>query len=147
MTVKLLTKHHLEFLSLKGGCTGSSESTLDKITYYLNSAHRANTWFYANLICVLYDLLQWPWTLGGSVWTFALHAFSFSNHIPPLPLYVGCFVYYTPPLFSFNPLVGFKHVCTSRVENIVVPDYMASQKPADQYLHCFSNRRYPCSTG
>ena len=26
MTVKLLTKHHLEFLSLKGGCTGSSES-------------------------------------------------------------------------------------------------------------------------
>ena len=28
MTVKLLTKHHLEFLSLKGGCTGSPKSTL-----------------------------------------------------------------------------------------------------------------------
>ena len=28
MTVKLLTEHHLEFLSLKGGCTGTSESTL-----------------------------------------------------------------------------------------------------------------------
>ena len=28
MSVKLLTEHHLEFLSLKGGCTGSSESTL-----------------------------------------------------------------------------------------------------------------------
>ena len=28
MTVKLLTEHHLEFLSLKGGCTGSPESTL-----------------------------------------------------------------------------------------------------------------------
>ena len=27
MTVKLLTEHHLEFLSFKGGCTGSSEST------------------------------------------------------------------------------------------------------------------------
>ena len=27
-SVKLLTEHHLEFLSLKGGCTGSSESTL-----------------------------------------------------------------------------------------------------------------------
>ena len=25
MTVKLLNEHHLEFLSLKGGCTGSSE--------------------------------------------------------------------------------------------------------------------------
>ena len=26
MNVKLLTEHHLEFLSLKGSCTGSSES-------------------------------------------------------------------------------------------------------------------------
>ena len=31
MIVKLLTKHHLEFLSLKGCCTGSSESTLVKL--------------------------------------------------------------------------------------------------------------------
>ena len=30
MTVELLTEHHLEFLSLKGGCTGSSEPTLVK---------------------------------------------------------------------------------------------------------------------
>ena len=30
MSVKLLTEHHLEFLSLTGGCTGSSESTLVK---------------------------------------------------------------------------------------------------------------------
>ena len=33
MTVKLLTAHHLEFLSLKGGCTGSSESTLVKMPH------------------------------------------------------------------------------------------------------------------
>ena len=32
MSVKLLTEHHMEFLSPKGGCTGSSESTLVKIT-------------------------------------------------------------------------------------------------------------------
>ena len=31
MRVKLLTEHHLEFLSLKVGCTGSSESTLVKM--------------------------------------------------------------------------------------------------------------------
>ena len=31
MTVKLLTKQHLEFLSLTGGCTGSPESTLVKM--------------------------------------------------------------------------------------------------------------------
>ena len=30
MIIKLLTEHHLEFLSLKGGCTGSSESTIVK---------------------------------------------------------------------------------------------------------------------
>ena len=33
MIVKLLTEHHLEFLSLKGGYTGSSESTLVKIPH------------------------------------------------------------------------------------------------------------------
>ena len=33
MIVKLLTKHHLEFLSLKGGCRGSSESTHVKLPY------------------------------------------------------------------------------------------------------------------
>ena len=32
MSVKLLTDHHLEFLSLKGGCRGSSESTLVKMS-------------------------------------------------------------------------------------------------------------------
>ena len=31
MIVKLLTEHHLEFQSLKEGCTGSSESTLVKM--------------------------------------------------------------------------------------------------------------------
>ena len=32
MIVKLLTEHHLESLSLTGGCTGSFESTLDKMS-------------------------------------------------------------------------------------------------------------------
>ena len=33
MSVKLLTEHHLEFLSLKGGYTGSSEPTLVKMQH------------------------------------------------------------------------------------------------------------------
>ena len=33
MSVKLLTVDNLEFLSLKGGCTGSSESTLVKMPH------------------------------------------------------------------------------------------------------------------
>ena len=33
MIVKLLTEHHLVFLSLKGGCTGLSESTYVKMPH------------------------------------------------------------------------------------------------------------------
>ena len=33
MTIKLLTELNLEFLSLKGGCTSSSESTLVKMPH------------------------------------------------------------------------------------------------------------------
>ena len=33
MSVKLLTEHHSEFISLKGGCTGSSETTLVKMPH------------------------------------------------------------------------------------------------------------------
>ena len=33
MIVKLLTEHHLEFRSLKGGCTGSSESIHVKLPH------------------------------------------------------------------------------------------------------------------
>ena len=37
MTVKLLPKHDMEFLSLKGGYTGLSESTLIKMSHCLKS--------------------------------------------------------------------------------------------------------------
>ena len=37
MTVKLLTEQHLEFLSLSGGCTGSSQSTFVKMLHCLKS--------------------------------------------------------------------------------------------------------------
>ena len=37
MIVKLQTEHHLEFLSLKGGCRGSSKSTLVKMPHYWKS--------------------------------------------------------------------------------------------------------------
>ena len=32
MIAELLTEHHLEFMSFKGGCRGSSESTLVKMS-------------------------------------------------------------------------------------------------------------------
>ena len=46
MTVKLLTEHHLEFLSLKRGCTGSSESTLVKMPLCWKSHVKAQIMLY-----------------------------------------------------------------------------------------------------
>ena len=46
MSVKLLTEHHLEFLSLKGGCTGLSESALVKMPNCWKSRVIAHLTFY-----------------------------------------------------------------------------------------------------
>ena len=47
MTDKLLIEHHLEFLSLKGGCTGSSESTLVKMLHCWKSHVTAHFLFFS----------------------------------------------------------------------------------------------------
>ena len=52
MIVKLLTEHHLEFLSLKGGCRGSSESTLVKMSNCWKSHAAAQFKFMKTLIYV-----------------------------------------------------------------------------------------------
>ena len=49
MSVKLLTEHHLEFLSFKVGCVGSSESTLVKMPHCWKSHVTAH--FFLNEIC------------------------------------------------------------------------------------------------
>ena len=46
MIVKLLTELHLEFLSLKGGCTGSSESIHVKIPHCWKSHVTAHIYLY-----------------------------------------------------------------------------------------------------
>ena len=53
MTVKLLTVHHLEFLSLKGGCTGSSESTLVKMPHCWKSRVAAHYYYFTLNVFVL----------------------------------------------------------------------------------------------
>ena len=45
MTVKLLTEHQMEFLSLKGGCTGWSESTLVKVSHCWKSHVQAQIFY------------------------------------------------------------------------------------------------------
>ena len=46
MIVKLLPEHHLEFLSLKGSCTGSSESRLVKMPHCWKSHAAAQLLFF-----------------------------------------------------------------------------------------------------
>ena len=79
MSVKLLTEHHLEFLSLKTGCTGSSESSLVKIPHCWKShvaAHIQKTCCqdplvkfsesaHMPLLLSLYDWVRvWFWLCG-----------------------------------------------------------------------------------
>ena len=52
MIVELLTEHHLEFLSLEGGCRGSSESTMSKCQLVRNPMPRLN-------YLILYGMQVW----------------------------------------------------------------------------------------
>ena len=67
MIVKLLTEHHLQFLSLKGGCRGSSESTLVKMSNCWKS-HVA-----AHFSLALPELFQGKLDILGTYTSYSLH--------------------------------------------------------------------------
>ena len=52
MNVKLLTEQHTEFLSVKGSCTGSSESTLVKMPHCVKSRHGSNVEKVEICVCI-----------------------------------------------------------------------------------------------
>ena len=54
MTVKLLSKHNLEIISLKGGCAGASESTLVKIPHCWKSHVAARICIGICTVCFTY---------------------------------------------------------------------------------------------
>ena len=57
MSVKLLTEHYLEFLSLKGSCTGSSESTLQNATLLEISCRGSGNFICSHLMDAQYEVL------------------------------------------------------------------------------------------
>ena len=59
MSVKLLTEHHLEFLSLKKGCTGSSEATLVKMPHYWKSHVEAQFYLFFIMQVILSIVISW----------------------------------------------------------------------------------------
>ena len=54
MSVKLLSEHHLEVFSLKGGRTGTSESTLVKMPHYWKSHVTVHIQMSKYIICMLH---------------------------------------------------------------------------------------------
>ena len=56
MIVKLLTAHHLEFLSLKVGCTGSSDPKLVKMPHCWKSHVTALIYFDESKCCLCTSL-------------------------------------------------------------------------------------------
>ena len=58
MSVELLTEHHLEFLSLKGGCTGLFDSTLVKMPHCWKSHVTAHVLIGRDSYQVIDDLVE-----------------------------------------------------------------------------------------
>ena len=58
MIVKLLTEHHLEFLSLKRGCSGLSESTLFKMSNCRKSHAAAHYYSPVSNRLILFDYFR-----------------------------------------------------------------------------------------
>ena len=54
MIVKLLTEQHLQFLSLKGGCRGSSESIYVKMPHCWKSHATAHFLCFVRVMVILY---------------------------------------------------------------------------------------------
>ena len=65
MTVKLLTEQHLEFLSLKGSCTGSSESTLVKMPHCWKSHVNAQIFYFMCLFSVPEEAVAFLGAVGA----------------------------------------------------------------------------------
>ena len=84
MIVKLLTKHHLEFLSLKGGYRGLSESTLVKMSNCWKSHAAAQNFILFIRLHAMFHILHFVvcrWSLL-TVWIQALEHSDVTNVLP-----------------------------------------------------------------
>ena len=115
MSVKLLTEHHLEFLSLRGGYTGPSESTLVKIPHCWKShvaAHfqiRTLIWtpsiaVQSPSLCVLKRIYRHP-VSQNALLDILHHRNAFYNH--PSQIYI-----FRPPL---SPKRIFRQLSQKRI--------------------------------
>ena len=88
MTVKLLAEQHLEYLRLKWGCTGSSESTLVKMAYCWKSRPGSNCIFAVGLVSVFcISFLWYPWV---GLWLWVSFNMSCGMKFPTIWHFVKC---------------------------------------------------------
>ena len=119
MTVKLLTEHHLEFLRLKGGCTGSSESIHVKVPHCWKS-HVVAQMSKSRLFCTYTNFMQhekWHFSLIIHPDSARLRQFSFVSIILsplactyPKELLIQVILLFTGP----HSAIGSKSHCRSR---------------------------------
>ena len=102
MILKLLNEHHLEFLSLKGGCTGSSESTYVKIPHCWKS-HVA-----AQRVHIEIDIL--PVVLCSSDVQTVLFPLSFKTKAPSI-LSSGMYFMLSSKFVKFFPKIFSVTIC------------------------------------
>ena len=75
MSVKLLSEHRLEIVSLKGGCTGSSESTLVKMPHCVTAKFMIY-WLRANANDTLGTFISRKGKIQTSTTNLVFHACS-----------------------------------------------------------------------
>ena len=103
MIVKLLTEHHLEFLSLKGGCLGSSESTHVKMPHCWMShalAHMINVYAYSagalyhtplyntstDISTCIDTVMLWSLIFNHGILQWNYRKMTINGHFPIIPL-------------------------------------------------------------
>ena len=67
LTGKLLTEHHFEFLGLKGGCTGSSESIHVKMPHCWKSHVTAQ--LFKQIVKLIITISCSKFSLSGPMWS------------------------------------------------------------------------------
>ena len=99
MTVKLLTVHNLEFLILKGGCTGSSESTLVKIPHCWKSHVIAHMVSIVSTAHMELGYLDYPYLehSKGEFENILVLTDHYTRYSQAKSLYENCFIHYGFP--------------------------------------------------
>ena len=128
MIVKLLTEHYLEFLNLKGGCRGSSEST------HVKMPHCWKSHVLAQISYLMWTMVKW------FLRRFQIFSFDFMG-FPNMHHWWYGFVlllYNGQEYQNYLPHVDYGQMISSKVSNIFFWFYVLSQYAPPMIWFCVS---------